>query len=100
MTREEAIESLNLDGIELGGNLRRVTEFLEALVMAEKALEKQIPKKPRFVDVRFRSKGRYVSDGVSLDKCYECPNCKSHIFHIWDSAIYCPYCGQALDWSE
>ena len=64
------------------------------------ALEKQIPKKPRYVDTRFRHHGRKISDGSSLDKCYECPNCNSHIFHVFDSEKCCIYCGQALDWSE
>lgn len=62
------------------------------------ALNKQIPKKPTYVDTRFRNRGKHISDGVSLDKCYKCPNCWSHIFHVWDSEIYCPHCGQALDW--
>jgi hypothetical protein len=64
------------------------------------ALEKQIPKKPTFVDTRFRNHGRHVGDGVSLDKCYKCPTCWSHIFHVWDSEKYCVHCGQALDWGE
>ena len=62
------------------------------------ALEKQIPKEPIYVDTRFRNHGRHVGDGVSLDKCYKCPTCRSHIFHVWDSEKCCVYCGQALDW--
>lgn len=62
------------------------------------AIQKQIPKKPIFVDTRFRNHGRSVADGVSLCKCYKCPNCCSHIFHVWDSDVYCSKCGQALDW--
>lgn len=65
-----------------------------------KALEKQIPKKPTYVDTRFRNHGKSIADGVSLSKCYKCPNCNSHIFHVFDSEIYCTHCGQALDWSE
>ena len=64
------------------------------------ALEKQIPKKPQYVDTRFRHHGRKISDGSSLDKCYKCPNCNSHIFHVFDSEECCIYCGQALDWSD
>ena len=64
------------------------------------ALDKQIPKKPRHVDTRFRHHGRKISDGSSLDKCYKCPNCNSHIFHVFDSEKCCKYCGQALDWSD
>ena len=64
------------------------------------ALSKQTPKKPIFVDTRFRNHGRHIGDGVSLDKCYKCPTCWSHIFHVWDSEKYCVCCGQALDWEE
>ena len=64
------------------------------------ALDKQIPKKPRYVDKRFRHHGRKISDGSSLDECYECPNCNSHIFHVFDSEKCCKYCGQALNWSD
>ena len=63
------------------------------------ALNKQIPQKPIYVDTRFRNHGRHVGDGVSLDKCYKCPSCWFHIFHVWDSERYCVHCGQALDWS-
>lgn len=65
----------------------------------ERALEKQIAKKPSFIDVRFRHHGKHISDGSSLDKCYKCPNCNSHIFHTFDSDKYCIHCGQRLDWS-
>ena len=64
------------------------------------ALDKRTPKKPTFVDTRFRNHGRSVADGVSLSKCYKCPTCWSHIFHVWDSEKCCVYCGQVLDWSE
>lgn len=63
------------------------------------ALNKQTPKKPTYVDTRFRNHGRHIGDGVSLDKCYKCPTCQRHIFHIWDSEKHCVYCGQFLDWS-
>jgi len=68
--------------------------------MIDVAIEKQIPKKPKYVDTRFRHHGKQISDGLSLDKCYECPNCWTCIFHVWDSEKYCPKCGQALDWSD
>lgn len=72
----------------------------EALLRAIGALEKQIPMKPIYVDVRFRNHGRSIADGSSLCKCYKCPNCLLHIFHVFDSETHCTYCGQALDWSE
>lgn len=68
--------------------------------MAIEALEKQIPKRPAYVDTRFRIHGKNISDGVSLSKCYKCPNCTLHIFHVFDSETHCKFCGQALDWND
>ena len=66
--------------------------------LAVEALEKSMPKKPTYVDTRFRYHGRSIAAGSSLDKCYKCPNCWSHIFHVFDSDVYCSHCGQLLDW--
>ena len=75
-------------------------EQIEICKTAKSALEKQIAKKPTYVDMRFRHHGRHIADGSSLAKCYKCPNCLSHIFHVFDSEKYCNQCGQALDWSD
>ena len=64
-----------------------------------KVLEKQMAKKPTYVDTRFRNHSKNIADGVSLDKCYKCPNCDLYIFHVFDSEVYCKYCGQLLDWN-
>lgn len=60
--------------------------------------EKNEPKKPEYVDTRFRNHGRHIGDGASLDKCYKCPNCNSHIFHVFVSETHCVHCGQKFDW--
>ena len=70
-----------------------VEEFREAV-------EKQTAKKPEFVDTRFMNNGKHISDGCQLQKCYKCPNCNQHIFHVWDDELYCKYCGQHIDWSD
>lgn len=62
------------------------------------AVEKQKAKKPEFVDTRFMNNGKHISDGCQLQKCYKCPNCNQHIFHVWDDELYCKYCGQHIDW--
>ena len=62
------------------------------------AVEKQTAKKPEFVDTRFMNNGKHISDGCQLQKCYKCPNCNQHIFHVWDDELYCKYCGQKIDW--
>ena len=47
MNAKEAIEALKLEGgIEITGNPVRIGAFFEALVEAEKALEKQEAKRP------------------------------------------------------
>lgn len=90
-----------LTHLSCGGEAYEQEEYtIEAYSVALNALEKQIPKKPQYVDTRFRHHGRKISDGSSLDKCYKCPNCNSHIFHVFDTEKCCQYCGQALDWSE
>jgi hypothetical protein len=55
----------------------------EAIALAEKALEKQIPKKPDFTE----------------DKEFTlCPCCNGN--GLADKQKYCDNCGQKLDWSE
>ena len=98
MTAEEAIKTIQVAVAEVEWNCP--LDYSIAFKTAIKALEKQIPKKPRYVDTRFRHHGRKISDGSSLDKCYKCPNCNSHIFRVFDGEKCCKYCGQALDWSE
>ena len=58
-----------------------------ALDMAIKALEKQIPKKPNKNFEKFS--GVWCSCGKYLGKGY-----------FVDKPIYCPNCGQKLDWSD
>ena len=57
--------------------------FAEALGMAIKALEKQIPKKPDFTE----------------DKEFAlCPCCNGK--GLFNKQKYCDNCGQKLDWSD
>lgn len=64
--------------------------------MAKSALEKQIPKKLKTIEV-----GHF---GLVL----LCPSCENEIAMIWESVLqkgkykqnYCDNCGQALDWSS
>jgi hypothetical protein len=92
MTYEEAIncidDVLNSDyhyDESLGYQL--TSDDFEWLEKSKKALEKQIPKKPR----------------IDADEWTCCPECDS-TFKIFDSFNkrnrYCGNCGQALDWSD
>lgn len=88
MTREEAIKRLNLRSVDAAGEAARgnveALKDLEAYGLAIEALEKQIPKK-----------------FSEFDSVW-CPNCGKNVFDLSNdcSFNYCPYCGQALDWSE
>ena len=82
MTNEEAIKELKEDralyesNIVEAGDGTPEGQLMLALDMAIEALEKQIPRKKK--------------------KRNECPECGySYAFEE-----YCPYCGQAIDWSS
>lgn len=55
----------------------------------DKALEKQIPKKPIPTE----------EQNIRFAMNYICPSCKKH-FAGTGIADYCYHCGQALDWSD
>lgn len=61
--------------------------------IAINALEKQIPKKTLCLGRKV-----YFED-------FHCPNCETFVqddrdIHLTGAYDYCPWCGQALDWSE
>ena len=57
-----------------------------------KALEKQVPKRPIW-------EGDGYSDGEMVYDTWYCPNCDSD-FEENEQHLFCPVCGQAIDWSE
>lgn len=95
MTSKEAIQTIEAVKAEFECNYP--LNYAAAFEVAIKALEKQIPKKPRATE--------------DYPHRLYCPNCyypfersKSEIDLIREHFIvvnkYCPECGQALDWSE
>lgn len=60
-----------------------------ALAIAQKALEKQMPKKP------IPTEEQHIRYSMN----YICPLCGKH-FSGTGIADYCYHCGQALDWSD
>ena len=68
MTNEEAIKALESEFKYIFNN-----DLVVTIRLAVKALKKQVPMKPIYVDTRFRNHGRSIADGCSLSKCYKCP---------------------------
>lgn len=102
MTEQEALEILHPDTTRVkiaeieyyaGFNETKALEAVnEACLIACKALEKQIAKKPNRMQLK---------DGI-ITTLYECPICGCRrLGHGFDlDKCYCPECGQKLDWSE
>ena len=82
MTKSEAIKEIRFNMSTIGLSNEAAKRVVEARDIAIKALEKQIPKKPKTDD-------RYVM--------YICPRCNEF---IKINKNYCMNCGQKLDWSE
>jgi hypothetical protein len=68
----------------------------ETAEMAIKALEKQIPKKPKIVALRDFD----YYDCPVCDRKFICKNGKGNVWFFDTRRIYCPNCGQKIDWSE
>lgn len=87
MTPQEAIKRIEAHNEIHSKNERFAVHITEALKLATKALKKQIPKKPSWVDSVPHSR---------------CPMCHNAVAVYIDSPKlpYCYWCGQALDWSK
>ena len=85
MTREEAIKALRIEGIEIGGKAKRLTEFMVALDVAQKALRpvsrEQVEKVWRGCE-KCNGAGEYSGYAENLTKIL--------------LAKYCPHCGRPL----
>ena len=94
MNKNEAKTILERDLSCLKQN-KALPDSIEAIDMAIKALEKQIPKKPEY-------EGDGYADGKLVYDYAKCPIC-GHDFEYgindW-GCEYCSDCGQKLDWSD
>lgn len=79
------------------GLVMETDTLLTAYDMAIEALEKQIPKKSLKLTYK---------PLIAVGWIYACPNCKmvcgenKYHYEATSDEMYCPSCGQALDWSE
>lgn len=93
MEESEAIKTLKIHTKFLKDRWKPHPDYnvLEALNIGIYALEKQIPKK---VNLRHIRKYDGYDDG-------ECPNCGMSVSREFDgNDVFCPDCGQKLDWSD
>ena len=84
MTVDEAIEQFE-ERLQIPDYKTQIPEYYEAMELAVKALEKQIPKKPK--------------EHCDNKKLHYCPCCGSYFGGTtgWER---CWKCGQKLDWKE
>ena len=89
MTREEAVSNLKMileEVTETDEAICYVTSNdAEALILAIKALEKQVPKKP--------------IDNIEQE-WFECPTCGKVVVTYYDGKRHHCECGQSLKWED
>lgn len=95
MTPQEAIKTFKT--VVVYAPEKYENKYYKAIMLAEEALEKQIPKKPNRTDWKDlpASQVLWKRDRIS------CPNCNWELLSTWAGSLrYCYHCGQALDWSD
>ena len=95
MTESEALGFINERIDIIKRVFPEITDYMEALEISAKALEKQIPMKPDCIE----------------DKMWCCPVCDNNLLHKWikyptllmpksEGLPHCMSCGQKIDWNE
>lgn len=96
MTEQKAIKDIKRQIWEIDSEDADITISTKSLVMAIKALEKQIPKKP------FKTMDENNPYYKYMPWC--CPCCRETLYEDaeWGNQefAYCTECGQKLDWSD
>lgn len=92
MTEQEAIDVINNECEKSFLLLNCSNKFAESLTKSIGALEKQIPKEPRYDGDGYAPDGSFVWDE------WLCPRCNSRFEIDYDEYNYCPNCGQAIKW--
>lgn len=102
MSREEAIEYLRIQ--KPTGNQWYKEPTKKAFDMAIEALEKQIPQKPKIVEVDMEGMdmetGEEYTYKVDEAHCSRCDSliCNEYTYTYADDC-HCSKCGQKIDWS-
>ena len=110
MDKYETIENIveNYNNVSKDTLKEYIFEAVDALDAAIEALKMRTPKKP-VTGYMFNEKFREILDEEYANlKGDCCPNCKRYIGKTESETKvfgrsgnpYCPYCGQAIDWSE
>lgn len=101
MNEQEAIETI----LYASAFNREDSPLTQALDMAIKALEKQIPKKPKQSGVTDNEGIFHPTNGINGVPYDLCPNCETNLCtdgyfgRSKDGFNYCENCGQKLDWT-
>ena len=101
MTREEAIKALRIEGIEIGGKAKRLTEFMVALDVAQKALRPVSREQVEKVFPGCRSCKSYRSCVFCINNlkdmpCKKCDLNAECVVTEYKPSNFCPVCGKPL----
>lgn len=79
-------------GEDVYDSTSKVDELLQLNKIVSNALEKQIPQIPDY-------EGDGYANGELIYDTWVCPSCGRHYEIDYDHYVYCPECGQLIDWS-
>ena len=80
-------------GEDVYSDISKIDELLQLNKIVSEALEKQIPKAPNY-------EGDGYINGELIYDTWICPCCgRYYELDCNDDYIYCPHCGQRIDWS-